>query len=572
MTRRDILMASLALGAFSQKRRAPAKNSQPNAPLFREVASEVGLDFYHCAFPTREHFLPEIIGAGVALIDYDNDGDLDVYCLQGTSLDPSKKPLLPPPAGWKPGHRLYRNMLAETGKLRFVDVTEKAGVGHVGYGMGVAVGDYDNDGFQDLYVTNVGHNVLYHNNGDGTFTDVTAAAGVNEPRWSTSAAWVDFDGDGLLDLFVCNYVDFTVRGNKQCFSPSGQLDYCSPIVYQPVPCRLFRNLGGGKFEDVSQRSGIASSYGPGLGVICADFNSDGRMDIYVANDTAVNRLWVNQGNGRFKEDGLNTGVACSADGLPKAGMGVAYDDIDNDGRHELLVTNLTGEGVTLFRSVGKGLFDDVTPQFRLQQSTFGYTGYGVGFLDYDNDGLMDLFIANGAMTIIESLHGSLFPFAQRNQLFHNEGAGKGFSEVTRLAGPAMELNEVNRGAAFGDIDNDGDIDIVVANGNGPVRLFLNDAGRQGHWLLARLEAAKGNRFGMGAEVGVFRRGEPTLWRRAHTDGSMLSASDIRVHFGLGKNPQIEAVEVCWPDGAREKWGGIRADRIVTLRRGSGQPA
>src|SRR5437763_3383677 len=273
--------------------------------------------------------MPEIMGSGVALFDYDNDGDLDVYLIQGSTFDPAQDPhqsnFLPPP-GWKPGNRLFRNLLSETGKLQFVDVTEKAGVGHIGYGMGVAVGDYDNDGFQDVYVTNFGSNVLYHNNGDGTFTDVTREAGVDDERWSTSAAWLDYNRDGLLDLFVSNYVDFTLRGNKQCYAPTGEPDYCTPMAYHAVPSRLFRNLGGGKFEDVSGPSGIASSYGPGLGVIGADFNGDGLVDIYVANHAGANRLWLNQGDGTFKESGLEAGVAYSADGLAKAGRGVTFGD------------------------------------------------------------------------------------------------------------------------------------------------------------------------------------------------------------------------------------------------------
>jgi len=570
LTRRDILMASLALAGLPL--RSSAAKPQGRRPLFRDAAAEAGLDFFLYTGPTPERYMPEIIGAGVALLDYDNDGDLDIYVLQDGLVNPNARPLIVPPPGWKPGNRLFRNMLSETGKLHFVDVTEKAGVGHIGYGMGVAVGDYDNDGYLDLYVTNFGHNVLYHNNGDGTFTDVTQQAGVDDPRWSTSAAWVDYDGDGWLDLFVCNYVDFTVENNKRCYAPAGELDYCSPRTYNPLPSRLFRNLGNGRFEDMTASSGIGSLNGYGLGVICADFDGDGRVDIYVANDSAANFLWLNQGNGTFKEGALEAGLAFSADGLAKAGMGIAAEDIDNDGHLEVIVTNLTGEGVTLFRSDRPGLYDEATARFRLSEPTFGYTGYGVGFLDYDNDGLMDLFIANGAMTIIESLRahqGGFYPYAQKNQLFHNAGPGKGFVEVTRDAGAAMQLAEVGRGAAFGDINNDGRVDIVVTNANGPLRLFLNEA-TAGHWLLVRLEAAEGNRFGMGAEVGLFREGQPTLWRRAHTDGSMLSASDIRVHFGLGASTRIDLLVVRWPDGAREQWDNISADRIVTLRRGGGR--
>ena len=570
MTRRDLLLASLAVCAWPRKTRAARPLPPAPRPLFRDVAAETGLNFHHFSGATGDLLMPEILGAGVALIDYDNDGDLDIYLLQGTMLQPDKKPLIPPPPGWKPGNRLFRNMLSETGKLQFEDVTEKAGVGHIGYAMGIAVGDYDNDGYQDIYVTNFGRNVLYHNNGDGTFTDVTEEAGVGDPRWSTSSAWVDYNGDGLLDLFVCNYVDFTVRGHKKCYSPSGQPDYCSPIAYHSIPSRLFRNLGNGKFVDVTEPSGIASSYGPGLGVFCMDFNGDGLIDIYVANDTAANLLWLNQGDGTFKEAGLDVGVALSADGLPKAGMGVTADDINDDGHLELLITNLNREGVTLFRSDGKGMYDDDTAQFRLAQPTFGYTGYGVSFFDYDNDGLMDLFIANGAMTIIDSMQNNATPYAQKNQLFHNEGPGKGFREVTDVAGPSLQMIEVSRGAAFGDIDNDGNMDIVVTNEDAPARIFLNEAASRNHWLLVKLEAPKVNRFGMGARVGVFRHDMPTLWRHAHTDGSMLSASDIRVHFGLGNNPKIEAVVVEWLDGKKEKWEKVRADRIITLRQGTGR--
>jgi hypothetical protein len=570
LTRRDLLLASLAICAWPRKTRSALAPAPASPPIFRDVAAETGLNFHHFSGSAGDLLMPEILGAGLALIDYDNDGDLDVYLLQGTMLQPDKKPLIPPPPGWKPGNRLFRNLLSETGKLQFEDVTEKAGVGNIGYAMGVAVGDYDNDGFQDIYVTNFGRNVLYHNNGDGTFTDVTDEAGVGDPRWSTSAAWLDYNGDGLLDLFVCDYVDFTVRGHKKCYSPSGQPDFCSPLAYHAIPSRLFRNLGNGKFADVTASSGIGSSYGPALGVLCMDFNGDGLIDIYVANDAAANLLWLNQGNGTFKESGLDLGVALSADGLPKAGMGVTADDIDNDGRLELLVTNLNREGVTLFRSDGKGMYDDDTAQFRLAQPTFGYTGYGTGFFDYDNDGLMDLFIANGAMTVIDAMQNSALPYAQKNQLFHNEGAGNGFREITDHAGPDLQLIEISRGAAFGDIDNDGAMDIVITNEDGPARLFHNEVASRHHWLLVKLEVPRINRFGMGARVGVFRRGQPTLWRHAHTDGSMLTASDVRVHFGLGNDPRIEAVVVHWLDGKKEKWEKIRADRIVTLRQGTGR--
>jgi len=570
--RRDFL--ELLLSGLAGELASPVFAHPSPVPLFREVAEEVGLKFHHFTGATGEFYMPEIMGSGVALFDYDNDGDLDVYLIQGATFDPAQDPRhtkFPPPAGWKPGNRLFRNLLSETGKLQFVDVTEQAGVGHVGYGMGVAVGDYDNDGFQDLYVTNFGRNVLYHNNGDGTFTDVTAKAGVDDQRWSTSAAWVDYDRDGRLDLFVANYLDFTVKGNKHCFAPTGERDYCTPKMYQPVPARLFHNRGDGTFEDVTEAAGIGAAIGPGLGVVCADFNGDGWPDIYVANDGSAAHLWINQRNGTFKEESLLAGAAYSVDGLPQAGMGVTAGDFDGDGDEDIFKTNLTNEGANLYVNDGRGNFYDASAEFGLLLPTFPYTGFGTEWFDYDNDGRLDLFIANGAVNGMESLRGSPYPFGQPNQLFHNEGPGNKFREMSANAGPAFASSEVSRGAAFGDIDNDGAIDIVVANNNGRVRLLLNQSRllNRNHWLLVRLEALHGNRFGVGAKVELRQRGRKLL-RRAHADSSYLSANDIRVHFGLGEEARIEEITVHWPSGECEAWDRIQADRIVTIRKGSGR--
>jgi len=574
-TRRGFLeLLSLGLAGGMGAPWSTALPQLPQVSLFREVADAVGLKFRHFNGAIGQYYMPEIMGAGVALFDYDNDGDLDVYLVQGTMFDPSQDPRLakfPPAPGWKPGNRLFRNLLSETGKLEFVDVTEKAGVGHIGYGMGVAVGDYDNDGFQDLYLTNFGHNVLYHNNGDGTFTDVTARAGVDDPRWSASAAWVDYDRDGRLDLFVANYLDFTVQGNKRCLAPTGERDYCTPKMYHPVPARLFRNRGDGTFEDVTEAAGIGAAVGPGLGVVCADFNGDGWPDIYVANDGAAAHLWINQRNGTFKESSLLSGTAYNAEGAPQAGMGVASGDFDNDGNEDIFKTNLTHEGCNLYVNDGHGNFYDASVEFDLLRPTLPYTGFGTEWFDYDNDGHLDLFVANGAVNRIESLRGSPYPFDQINQLFHNEGHGKKFREVTGIAGPALAISEVSRGAAFGDIDNDGAVDIVVANNNGPVRLLLNQTKslNRNHWLLVRLEAPNGNRFGIGAKIEVRQRGRK-LVRRAHTDSSYLSANDVRVHFGLGPDATIDGLIVYWPDGRVEAWDRIQADRIMTIRQGTGR--
>jgi hypothetical protein len=543
---------------------------QPD-PLFREAAAETGLKFQHFTGATGQFYLPEIMGSGVALFDYDGDGDLDVFLVQGSVLEPGKQPSdarFRLPAGSKPGNRLFRNELKQTGKLQFTDVTEQAGLSHVGYGMGVAVGDYNNDGYPDLYVTNFGSNILYRNNGNGTFTDVTREAGVADGGWSMSAAFVDYDKDGLLDLYVTHYLDFTTRGNKECFNATGARDYCTPSAYKPVLHRLYRNLGNGKFQDVTQAAGIGSAIGPGLGVTCADFNGDGWPDIYVANDGAANLLWLNNGNGTFREAALLSGAAFAADGVARAGMGVAAGDFDGSGNESIFVTNLMREGATLYRNNGRGEFSDATLAFHLQQPTYPYTGFGTQWFDYDNDGRLDLFVANGAVTSLESLRGNPYPFNQRNLLLHNDGAQ--FHETSGEARRPFQLSEVGRGAAFGDIDNDGAIDVVVSNNNGPVRLLLNRAGARGHWLEVRLQGTRSNRDGIGARVAVLRKGAKPLWRRAHTDGSYLSSSDIRVHFGLGESPDIQSVLVEWPSGLKERWDSVRGDSFVALREGTGK--
>jgi hypothetical protein len=547
-----ICLAAVVMGGCS-------KETTQTPPLFRDAAAETGLNFRHFTGATGQYYLPEIMGPGVALLDYDNDGDLDVYLIQSSSFSGNER---------NTGNRLFRNELKETGNLKFTDVTEKAGVGFIGYGMGVAVGDYDNDGHPDIYVTNFGANFLY-NNGNRSFTDVTTIAGVNDPRWSTSASFLDYDRDGNLDLFVLNYVDFTVEGNKACFASTGERDYCTPKAYHPVSARLFHNLGNGKFTDVTEKSGVGAAYGPGLGIATGDFNGDGWPDIYVANDTAANLLWLNQKNGTFREAALESGAAYASDGVARAGMGVTAGDFDCDGHDDILVTNLTREGATLFRGNGKGEFEDITLKSGLAQATAGSTGFGTKWFDYDNDGPLDLFIANGAVTLIESQRGKPRPFEQPNLLFHNE-AGK-FRHVSGVAGSIFGIAAVARGAAFGDIDNDGDIDIVVANNDGPVRLLLNETGSKKHWLEVRLDGGASNRFGIGSRVGLMRRGQPTIWRNANTDSGYLSAHDPRVHFGLGGRPEVDALTVRWADGSKESWTGMSPDKITTLRKGTGKP-
>jgi len=543
---------------------------QPAAPLFIESAAASGLSFTHVNGATGRYYIVEEMGAGVALFDYDDDGDLDVFFVQGQSLGPD--------AGSSPRtrstSRLFRNDLtvAPDGRrtLHFTDVTDRAGVGLQAYGMGVAVGDYDNDGDLDLFVTTFGPDVLYRNNGDGTFTDVTVEAGVSDPFWSTSATFFDYDRDGNLDLFVANYLDFTVAGNKSCADALGAPDYCGPRLYRPVPDRLYRNEGNGHFRNVTESAGIAKADGAGLGVAAGDYNGDGWLDLYVANDATPNQLWINRHDGTFVDEGLLSGAALNAAGNPEGSMGIASGDFDGDGDEDLFISNIIGETFALYQNDGTGNFEDTRGPAGLAAPTAASTGFGTDWFDYDNDGWLDLFVANGAVNVIEAQRGQPSPFRMKNQLFHNTGNGR-FVETSAAGGPAFERAEISRGAAFGDIDNDGDTDIVVTTNGGPVRLLLNQGGPRNHWLQIGLEQTPGNRQGIGARVAIERSARPIMWRRVRTDGSYLSASDARVQFGLGPSAKFDVVVVQWPDGTLERWTDLQGDKRVTLRRGTGRP-
>ncbi len=562
-------LMALLCGAFCWPAAGGQDQGTPTA-LFSEVASGVGLDFRHFNGASGEFYLPEIVGSGAALLDYDGDGDLDVYLIQSTMLELGKSPeeaWFAPGPDWKSGHRLFRNELVPQGSLGFTDVTTRAGVGSVSYGMGVAIGDYDNDGDLDLYLTNYGPNYLYRNNGDGTFAHVTAA-GADDARWTTSAAFLDYDRDGDLDLFTTSYIGFIVGGNQICRT-AGARDYCFPSVYPPLLDRLYRNDLNGKFADVTEGAGLGAAFGNGLGAVCADFDADGWTDIYVANDETPNQLWINQRNGTFEDAALLSGTAYNADGKVEAGMGVSAADFDNDQDEDIFLTHLRSETHTLYLNDGSGGFSDQTSRFGLTRA-MTYTGFGTEWFDYDNDGHLDLFVANGAVRMTRLAEPIEYPYHQINQLFHNDGQGN-YRETTAQGGAALELSEVSRGAAFGDIDNDGDVDILVSNNNGPVRLLLNQIGSRRHWLQVQLQGVNSNRYGIGARVGVIREGKTTLWRRAHTDGSYMSANDHRVHFGLGSDSQVKAVVVHWPGGGKEMWEDIEADRLITLREGSGKP-
>jgi enediyne biosynthesis protein E4 len=527
----------------------------------------VGLDFVHVNGRSGRFYIVEVVGSGAALFDYDGDGDLDLFLVQGGSLDER--------GGARPSDRLYRNDLevlpSGERRLRFTDVTAAAGIESTAYGMGVAVGDVDGDGRPDLYVTDFGPNRLLRNRGDGTFEDVTAASGTDDPRWSVPAVFFDYDGDGDDDLYVGNYVDFTLATHKVCISETGAQDYCGPLSYHPETDRLFRNRGDGTFEDVSAASGVGAAAGATLGAQAADFDGDGLPDLYVANDQSENFLWHNRGDGTFSDEALLAGCALNGEGKAEASMGVDAADFDGDGDLDLFVTNLTRESNTLWVNEGGGLFRDATVPSGLDAPSWPYTGFGAAWLDYDNDGRLDLAVVNGAVYVIPELarQGDPFPLHQPNQLFRQTADGR-FEDVTAAAGPAFALSKVSRGAAFGDVDNDGDTDVVVVNNGGPVRLLLNRVGQDRPWLGLRLVAGEPPRDAIGAQVAVVRRGAPTLRRRVRTDGSYASASDPRVLVGLGEGADVERLEVTWPDGAEEVFEPPPLGRYTTLRRGTGK--
>ncbi len=524
---------------------------------------------------TGAFYLPEIMGAGCAVFDYDSDGDLDLYAVQGALLGAGKtleqSPF--PPRDRPPRSRLFRNRLVVpggSGGLTFEDVTEESGTAGEGFGMGCAVGDYDNDGRPDLYVTRFGPNVLFHNEGGGKLTDVTRRAGVGDPRFSASAAFLDYNRDGLLDLFVTTYVDYSLAANRDCFRFGGQRDYCGPLSYEPAPARLYRNQGDGTFADVTVEAGIHLHYGCGLGVVCADFDADGWIDIFVANDATPNQLWINRRNGTFEDTALGAGVAVNAAGQNEAGMGITAGDYDRDGDWDVFISHDTGETNTLFRLLTAGLFEDATSSTRLGHPSLPFTGFGTQWFDYDNDGWLDLFVANGSVRKLPERFGDPCPYAQSHQLFHNvEGR---FVETSSAAGPGLTAPSVGRGAAFGDLDNDGDIDLVLANNNGPLRVILNDRGARNHWVRFLLEGTRSNRDAYGARVAVELQGGLTLWQRAGADGSYLSSSDQRVHFGLGAETRVKAVTVHWPSGLVERWRepAVAVDAQTTLREGEGE--
>ena len=545
---------------------APAASARA-VEWFTDVAQASGIDFTHVNGATGKFYYPEILPPGVALFDYDNDGDLDAYLVQGHRLDdPKTDPEL--------RGRLYRNDLTVsadgTRSLRFTDVTAQSGINAVAYGFGVTTGDIDNDGFVDLYLTNFGGCQLYRNNGNGTFTDITASSGTaNQPGFAVSAAFLDYDRDGLLDLYVGNNVNYRGLDKETvCPNPAGARDYCPPQIYGGFRDRLYHNEGRGRFTDVTAKALPGLKPRPALGISTADFDGDGWIDIYVADDGEDNMLWLNQRNGTFKESALMSGAAVTAEGKAEASMGVDAGDFDNDGDEDLVMTELTGQGFNLYINDGAARFRDAGALSGLGPASNQYTGWGTRWFDYDNDGLLDTFSANGTIITLEGHEKVTFPYDQHRLLFRNLGTGR-FEDVTAKAGAAFALSESGRGAAFGDVDNDGDIDILVGNDAGRARLLINNVGNTSHWIGLRLTGA-GGRDMLGARVGVTAADGKTLWRRAHADGSYASASDPRVLIGLGSANGPVRAQVVWPDGKQETFANLPANAWTTLKQGSGQ--
>ena len=562
MSRRSFLrLLSAGIVAVSSPKLVRAFDKQ-TYPFTEVPASASGIAWKHTAGKSAEKYLPESTGAGCAFFDYDNDGWMDIYLVNSGVAD-FYKPSTPL------RNALYRNNRDGT----FTDVTEKAGVPGGGYGQGVAVGDYDGDGFSDLYVTQCGRSILYHNNGDGTFNDVTDKAGVAAPGWASSAVWFDYDNDGRLDLFVCRFVDFDLAKHHRCPAPNirgleGQVEYCYPKAYRPMPSWLFHNNGDGTFTDVSEQMGISENAGKSWGVVATDINNDGRMDLFVANDTVANFLFVNRGK-KFEEIGFTSGVAFSASGNARSGMGVDSADFNQDGLMDLFVSNLDHEGFSLYQNRGDETFDDKIVALGIGGPTQFMSGWGLKFFDYDNDGNLDLFLANGHPDDLVDRLRPHVTYREPLLLFHNDG--KTFTNVSETAGPVFSRLLPARGLALGDFDNDGAVDVLITNNDEAPLLLRNDAGTENHWLGINLKGKKANPDAIGARI-TYQAGELKRSRMKVGGGSYLSSHDPRMVLGIGKHAKLDWLEVKWPQpsGLVERFTNLPIDRYVTIVEGSGK--
>lgn len=557
-------MLCLATGAHAQ---------DGGSIALEDVTEAAGIEFRHDTGLAGDWHYPEIVGGGCGVLDYDGDGWLDLVFVQSGAVPQKPGDADPPDRSKGGGSRLYRNLSGDReGSLRFNDVTEAAGLKAHGYGMGVATGDFTGDGRVDLYITNYGPNTLWRNEGDGTFTDITSHAGVGDPGFGTSASAADLDGDGHLDLYVVNYVEYDPVENPKCYAPSTRRDYCGPAVFPAQPDRLYFGRGGGEFRDGAGALEDTAAR-RGLGVVSADLDGDGRLDLYVANDGDANLLWHNRGDGRFAEHAWPSGTAVNRDGQMEAGMGVEAADLDGDARVDIFLTHLTGESNTYYRNLGDGLFEDDTATAGLAAPSLPYTGFGTGAVDLDLDGRLDLFVANGAVRVIESQReaGVAYPLRQPDLVLRNVD-GRGFENVTPHLADALGPPAVGRGTAIGDVDNDGREDVLVCNGHDRPRLYIN-RGDSGHaWLGLRITTGEPPRDALGATAALLEDGEPARPRRVATDGGYLSAHDPRVIFGLGEDDRERRnVLVTWPDGERERFSEVPVNAYSTLHRGGGEP-
>ena len=555
----SFLVLPLILGVRAGQEGAPpvpvAARQTPGK--FVDVTPAKGLHFQYMASHTAKKYLLETMGAGVALFDYDNDGRLDIFLVNGAPLSESMpKGAIPQKTGPQYWNRLYHQKQDGT----FEDVTEKAGLQGAGYGMGVAVGDYDNDGYEDLYVTAYGSNKLYHNNGDGTFTDVTAKAGVGGSGWSTSAAWIDLDGDGYLDLVVLRYLQWDFDDVWCGEHKQGYRAYCHPDLFKPIAPLVYHNDGNGHFTEVSEKVGM-SKPGKGLGLAFADYDHDGKTDIFVANDSMPEFLYHNKGNGTFEEVGLVSQVAVDGDGRTYAGMGVDFADYNNDGLPDLVVTDLANQRYALYENSGDGSFSYASFASGFGRMTIGHSGWGIRFLDYDNDGWKDLLIAQGHdLDTIELTSPNLH---YREPMLLARNTGHGFVDVSAESGVVFREAWVARGLAIGDIDNDGRLDAVVTTNDGPAYILHNETSTQHHWLTLKLVGHKSNRDAIGAEIKLVTA-KGRQFATVTTAGSYLSSSDKRVHFGLGNEMLALSLEIRWPSGIFQTLQQVRGDQVLQV--------
>lgn len=534
-------------------------------PQFEDVTAAAGIRFHNNSSHTSHKYLPETMGAGVAMFDYNNDGRLDLFFLNEAALSdpmlPDKRPDKTDPKFW---NRLYRN----NGDGTFTDVTAQSGLKGDGYGMGVAVGDYDNDGYPDLYVTNLGHNTLYHNKGDGTFTDLTNTAGVAGSGWSTGAMFIDYDRDGRLDLFVSRYLSWDFSKDIFCgIAKPGGRAYCHPDQFPPVTYLLFHNEGHGRFRDASQESGITSFPGKGLGVAMNDYDRDGWPDIVVANDSVPEQLFHNLRNGKFEEVGLQIGMAFDQDGNTFAGMGVDFADYDNDGWPDIFINALALQKYALFHNQ-KGKFDYVSGPSGISADSFNHSGWGTKFIDYDNDGFKDLFIGQGHVMDNITMTQPEVRYLEPPMLLRNV-MGR-FIDVSQVSGPAFRYPLASRGVAFGDFDNDGFVDIAT-NCNDQPAVLLKNTGGQNHWLAVNTIGTKSNRDGIGARLHLVASDGREQYAIVTTAASYLSASDKRVYFGLGNATSVRLLEVSWPSGIEQRFTSLKADQVFVAREAQRSP-